>query len=496
MKSAHKCLSWINQNLPPKSDNINSINLCPSSSSSQPSLKLSINNPNHNSYVSLSIFADYNLPVFLWTSKKILPDDNDNDALYTLVANFIEDVLKYCPNKSPFPVKIPRTYSENDNLIKDIFNFSFLSLTFVICTYEAPTDLRGSCLDTLKDNFACPKSRGVSKLLMRVLEIDRAANSVSLRTLSPLFSYSVSTFGLWKVQLYCPVMAMNVDKCNGGSADDRLLFSLNYHQLEVRCHQAPDGHSPPRTRRRNFREALPLTNISADHSGDPAGQRHKHISEQILRESPREIGLEKGVEASFQPPNAVGLHFSAGETVTTSLKPWKFEQSVYGNTAILNWFLHDSVDGREVFSSKPSKLAMLHPKAWFKNRYSSAQRPFTRQGGVIFAGMSMGEMKDVGPWEGRQGLGKGGAKRHRKVLRDNIQGITKPAIRRLARRGGVKRISGLIYEETRGVLKIFLENVIRDAVTYTEHARRKTVTAMDVVYALKRQGRTLYGFGG
>jgi histone H4 len=75
------------------------------------------------------------------------------------------------------------------------------------------------------------------------------------------------------------------------------------------------------------------------------------------------------------------------------------------------------------------------------------------------------------------------------------QGITKPAIRRLARRGGVKRISGLIYEETRGVLKVFLENVIRDSVTYTEHARRKTVTALDVVYALKRQGKTLYGFG-
>ncbi|KAK9697925.1 hypothetical protein RND81_08G070100 [Saponaria officinalis] len=74
-----------------------------------------------------------------------------------------------------------------------------------------------------------------------------------------------------------------------------------------------------------------------------------------------------------------------------------------------------------------------------------------------------------------KGLGKGGAKRHRKVLRDNIQGITKPAIRRLVRRGGVKRIGGLIYEETRGMLKIFLENVIRDTVTYTEHARRKTV---------------------
>ena len=138
-----------------------------------------------------------------------------------------------------------------------------------------------------------------------------------------------------------------------------------------------------------------------------------------------------------------------------------------------------------------------------------------------------------GRGKGGKGLGKGGAKRHRKVLRDNIQGITKPAIRRLARRGGVKRISGLIYEEARGALSSFLnaqgvlnqstskmmmfldENVIRDAVyagrktvtlklrvgaggivTAVLRATAANVTAMDVVYALKRQGKTLYGFGG
>ena len=50
--------------------------------------------------------------------------------------------------------------------------------------------------------------------------------------------------------------------------------------------------------------------------------------------------------------------------------------------------------------------------------------------------------------------------------------------------------------QIRAVLRVFLENVMRDAVTYTEHAKRKTVMAADVVYALKRQGRTLYGFGG
>jgi histone H4 len=88
--------------------------------------------------------------------------------------------------------------------------------------------------------------------------------------------------------------------------------------------------------------------------------------------------------------------------------------------------------------------------------------------------------------KGVGGKGKVGTKRTatKRHARASIEGITKPAIRRLARRGGVKRISS------------FIEGIVRDAVTYTEHARRKTVTAMDVVYALKRQGRTIYGFGG
>ena len=91
-------------------------------------------------------------------------------------------------------------------------------------------------------------------------------------------------------------------------------------------------------------------------------------------------------------------------------------------------------------------------------------------------------------------FGQSGYMRHRRVLRDNIQGITKPAIRRLARRGGVKRISGLVYEETRNALKDFLKDIIGDAVTYSDHARRRTVTNMDILYSLKKRGRTLYGF--
>ena len=100
-----------------------------------------------------------------------------------------------------------------------------------------------------------------------------------------------------------------------------------------------------------------------------------------------------------------------------------------------------------------------------------------------------------GRGKGRAGFGKGGAKRLRKVIRESIQGITKPTIRRLARRGGVKRIAKPVYEEVRIILKTFLTNILKDAMTYTDHARRKTVSALDVVHALKRNGRTLYGFG-
>ncbi|KAJ7186407.1 hypothetical protein C8R46DRAFT_1341842 [Mycena filopes] len=77
-----------------------------------------------------------------------------------------------------------------------------------------------------------------------------------------------------------------------------------------------------------------------------------------------------------------------------------------------------------------------------------------------------------------------------------IEGVTKPAVRRMARRGGVKRISNIMYEETRGALKIFLEGLVRDSIIYNGHDYRKTLTASDIAHALKRsRSLTLYGLG-
>jgi len=89
--------------------------------------------------------------------------------------------------------------------------------------------------------------------------------------------------------------------------------------------------------------------------------------------------------------------------------------------------------------------------------------------------------------------GKGGAKKARGLNKEAIYGVTKPAIRRMARRGGVKRISGLMYAEIRQLLKQFVKKAVRDSIAYCEHGRRSTVRATDTLNALQLQGRGMYG---
>ncbi|KAJ7150113.1 hypothetical protein C8R43DRAFT_497604 [Mycena crocata] len=88
---------------------------------------------------------------------------------------------------------------------------------------------------------------------------------------------------------------------------------------------------------------------------------------------------------------------------------------------------------------------------------------------------------------------RGGAKRVNRRPPYYPHPLTKPSIRRLARRGGVKRISGLMCEEVRVALRIYLEDVVRDAILHTESGWRSTLSSADVVHAIRRSGKCLYG---
>ncbi|KAF8402557.1 hypothetical protein HHK36_010643 [Tetracentron sinense] len=432
--------AWIHDLPPIIQWRTNSMSICICSSrSSQPSLNLSISKNLQNPSISFSILADFKLPISLWTSKSLKlnpksPKLLDEETISSLLFNFIDDVLKYGPNRNSTSYLIIPA-SDTISNFKEIFNLTFLTLTLLICIYEAPKDLRSGCLNTLKNHLTSSQSREASKLLMRLLGsnveeqwmrsinlaitnwiVEIQTSNHMLKTSSSLFSYAFSTVGLWKIQLFCPIIMMNIEKSSSSSADEGLLFSLKYHQLES---VIQFGYKVI-IREKWIDLMVNVDNIRCDvirlvsetlmaERGVGAAEKHfpSRISLQLTptlqtniisvsvsksSDNPaREIGSEKTFEGTFDLPNSLGLKVSASETVTMRLKPWKFEQSVYGDSANLNWFLHDSMDGREVFSSKPSKMALVQPKAWFKDRYSSAYRPFTKQGGIIFAGDEYGE---------------------------------------------------------------------------------------------------------
>ncbi len=85
----------------------------------------------------------------------------------------------------------------------------------------------------------------------------------------------------------------------------------------------------------------------------------------------------------------------------------------------------------------------------------------------------------------RFGAYKSKVKRHRKVMRDNIQGITKPALNKLTKKAGVYRTGSLIYEELRGIIYVFIEKLMNDIVAFNIHKRKTTITKEDVYEASK-----------
>ena len=78
--------------------------------------------------------------------------------------------------------------------------------------------------------------------------------------------------------------------------------------------------------------------------------------------------------------------------------------------------------------------------------------------------------------------------RHRKILSDNIQGITKPALQRLCHRAGIKRISDNIYEVLRDNIKTYMEKILQKVVVFTEREQRRTVKVKDLEAALNMMG--------
>jgi histone H3/H4 len=75
-----------------------------------------------------------------------------------------------------------------------------------------------------------------------------------------------------------------------------------------------------------------------------------------------------------------------------------------------------------------------------------------------------------------------------------VKNVTNPAIKKLARRAGITRISIDFYDQCISVLKYRLKTILGYSILYTENCNRNTIFASDVVNATHRSGMLLYGF--
>lgn len=67
-------------------------------------------------------------------------------------------------------------------------------------------------------------------------------------------------------------------------------------------------------------------------------------------------------------------------------------------------------------------------------------------------------------------------------------------LRRLGLRGGMRRISGSVYEKMRGDLEKLANKIVKDTVLHVELAGRKTVKVSDMLRALENNGIRIRGY--
>lgn len=229
-----------------------SLQICNSPSTNQ-SLKLIISRHSETQSLnlSLSICAEFHDSISLWSSHySKLKSVNSTDVAVHFVLDIICGVLRYGPysNSKAF-FRMPSMQMSEDT--GKFFNLSVLTLALLVSIYEAPPSLRREFIDAISAQLMHKEMRDAAKKLMLALGSNleeqwmRSLNlGVTNWTMEALrsggtptpcftvFSYSLSASRLWKVQLYSPVVAMIMEHSSHQPKDEKLLFSLNYQQLE------------------------------------------------------------------------------------------------------------------------------------------------------------------------------------------------------------------------------------------------------------------------
>lgn len=90
---------------------------------------------------------------------------------------------------------------------------------------------------------------------------------------------------------------------------------------------------------------------------------------------------------------------------------------------------------------------------------------------------------------------KGKVSRRAKEQQRAIDGLTRPAIKRLAKKGGVKRMKADVFLDTRDACSQFVSTVLDNAVVLAEFENKSSITSNHLIRALQMNNVGVIGFG-
>ncbi|XWS39898.1 hypothetical protein CRYUN_Cryun18bG0094100 [Craigia yunnanensis] len=344
--------------------------------------------------------------------------------------------------------------SHSPDSFSSFFNLAFLTRLFWLCACDSPSEVGSFYFQSLLgpniESLTCKQapvlrtflvSVGVDTELcfMRTLGYMLAKwiilreVSVGLQTLTPLvqqlgISYATEAHGFWTLKGYAPVNAMKLTHSSDqrskvpviGAKESLLRYALAHQQLEavIRLEYSVefyDGYIQVNARVDNlcFHVAkLGFSKKEDDMDYYYFNERHfpsmirvwvgpevgsTYVSGLSLGRSTnngeREVETQRIVKGSFGKSKTPQVKTRARVSMRNKMKDWRWDQDAEGNAAVFDAFLCDNVTGHEIATWKLFDNGNYSGNGndSFQNRYYGINRPFTKTGGLVFAGDDHGE---------------------------------------------------------------------------------------------------------
>ncbi|KAK6253479.1 hypothetical protein QUC31_015199 [Theobroma cacao] len=342
--------------------------------------------------------------------------------------------------------------SHSPDSFSRFFNLVFLTRLFWLCACDAPSEVGSfyfqSILGPNIEALTCKEapvlrtflvSVGVDTELcfMRTLGYILAKwiilreVSVGLQTLTPLprqhlgISYATEAHGFWTLKGYAPVNAMKLTHSSNqksifpaiGAKESLLRYALAHQQLEaviqleysvgfydgyiqvnacvdnLRFHVAKLGFRKKEDDMDYFEERHFPSRIRV-WVGPEVGSTYVYGLSlgRSTNNGEREIETQRIVKGSIRKLNNPQVKARSRVSLRNKMKNWRWDQDAEGNAAVFDAVLCDNVTGHEIATCKSLNYGNGgNGDNSLQNRYYGVNRPFTKTGGLVFAGDDYGE---------------------------------------------------------------------------------------------------------